>query len=215
MDVFEDRHDAGIRLGNALTGYQADHPLMLGIPRGGVEVGLHVARRLEAELAVIVVRKLPMPGNPEAGFGALAEDGSLFTSKPAAGALLPGTVQRIVEAQKLEIARRVEAYRKGEPLPALKGRVVILVDDGIAMGSTVQAAIMMCRKQEAKKVVVAAPVADPSIARELSRVADDVVILQRPSWFRAVAQVYRHWSDVPDEEVMAFLEQSQHVGRPS
>jgi putative phosphoribosyl transferase len=213
MMMFEDRREAGIRLGNALSDYQDAHPLVLGIPRGGVEVAFYVAQKLDAQLAVVVVRKLPMPGDPEAGFGAIAEDGSTFMFKPAVTALLPDTIRRIVEAQKLEIRRRIEAFRKGEPLPPIKGRTVILVDDGIAMGSTVRAAIPMCRKQQAGKVVVAAPVADPSIAHELSHEADDVVILQRPSGFRAVAQAYRHWYDVPDEEVIAFLEQSRHAAK--
>ncbi len=215
MYTFEDRQDAGSRLGEALLRYKEAHPLILGIPRGGVEVAFHVARKLEASLEVVIVRKLPMPGNPEAGFGALAEDGSLYTFEPAVAALLPDTVERIIEMQRREIRRRVEAYRKGEPLPPLKGRTVILVDDGIAMGSTVRAAIMLARKQQAKKVVVAAPVADPAIAAELADEADDVVVLEQPSWFRAVAQAYRHWYDVPDEEVIDVLEQSRQPAAES
>jgi putative phosphoribosyl transferase len=215
MNMFEDRQDAGIRLGEALAHYESIHPLVLGIPRGGVEVAFHVAQRLNAEMAVVIVRKLPMPGNPESGFGALAEDGSRYMFEPAVAALLPDTVQRIVETQKLEIQRRIRVFRKGEPLPAIRGRTVIVVDDGIAMGSTIRAAILLCRKRHAKKVVVASPVADPSVAEALSDEADDVVVLERPSWFRAVAQVYRHWYDVPDEEVIHILEQSHPAEKPA
>jgi putative phosphoribosyl transferase len=215
MIRFEDRKDAGRRLGEVLAPmYQSANPLILGIPKGGVEVALQIARRLEATLSIVLVRKLPMPGNPEAGFGAIAEDGTLHTFAPALTALLPDTVHRTIEQQKREIARQAAVFRHGEPLPPLHGRTVILVDDGIAMGSTIRAAIALCRKQRAGRVVVAAPVADPGVAGELADEADDVVVLDRPSWFRAVAESYRHWYDVSDEEVVDLLEESRQTAPP-
>jgi putative phosphoribosyl transferase len=214
MNQFQDRQEAGLRLGEALAGYQADRPLVLGIPRGGVEVAFYVAQRLQAPLAVVVVRKLPLPDDPEAGFGAIAEDGSTFTFARIVAALRPEIVAQIVEAQKLEIKRRVQAFRQGEPLPALRDRTVILVDDGVAMGSTIRAALLLCRKQRARQVVVAAPVADPDLATELANEADDVVILEKPARFRAVAEAYRHWYDVPDAEVIRILEQSRTPAQP-
>lgn len=173
-------------------------------------MGFHVARRLDAELAILVVRKLPLPHNPEAGFGAVAEDGSTFMYEPVARSLKPAVVQEIVEQQKQEVRRRIEVLRQGTPLPAVAGRTVLVVDDGIAMGSTVRAAVAMCRKQQAREIVVAAPVASPSTAEELKDIADDVVVVEKPPMFRAVAQVYENWYDVPDDDVVAIL---QRYGR--
>ncbi len=205
--MFRDRQDAGKQLAQLLETYRDRKPLICAIPRGGVEVAFHVARHLDAELAVLVVRKLPLPHNPEAGFGAIAEDGSTFLYEHVARTLKPAVVQDIVEQQKKEVQRRIEALRQGTPLPAIAGRTVLVVDDGIAMGSTVRAAVAMCRKQEATEIVVAAPVASPSTAEELTEIADDVVVVERPPTFRAVAQVYENWYDVGDDEVVAILQQ--------
>jgi putative phosphoribosyl transferase len=203
--MFRDRQDAGQRLGEALSAYKTETPLVLAIPRGGVEVGYYVARKLEAPLAIVVVRKLPWPGDPEAGFGAVAEDGSLFIFEHMRTALDPAVVKEIVQKQKREIRRRIQVLRNSAPLPRIAERTVILVDDGIAMGSTVRAAITLCRNEQAGKIIVAAPVASPSAAKELTRLADSVVIVERPFSFRAVAQVYENWYDVSDEEGLAFM----------
>jgi putative phosphoribosyl transferase len=208
--VFRDRQDAGQRLGKALGAYRNEEPLILAIPRGGVEVGYHVAKQLAAQLAVLVVRKLPLPHNPEAGFGAIAEDGSTVMFERVAAALTSTVVEEIVREQNREIQRRIGAFRHGAPLPPIAGRTAILVDDGVAMGSTVRAGIALCRRQQAHKIVVAAPVAGPTTAAELAELADDVVILEEPPSFRAVAQVYRRWYDVPDEEVIAILQNFAH-----
>lgn len=204
--MFRDRKDAGRKLAHALTKYRDAGALVLAIPRGGVEVGYHVATYLNAQLSILVSRKLPYPNNPEAGFGAVAEDGSPFIFGDAASWLSEETIERTIRQQKEEIRRRIGVLRKGKPLPELAGSVVILVDDGIAMGSTVRAGILLCRKKEAAEVVVAAPVAGVSVARDLSALADDVVIVEKPSLFRAVAQVYSNWYDVPDEEVLEIME---------
>ena len=205
FDMFRDRQDAGQKLAEALNAYKSKEPLILAIPRGGVEVGYYVARRLGAELAVLVVRKLPLPLDPEAGFGAIAEDGSTFIFEHMAKSLGPAVVEQIVQQQKQEIQRRVDVFRSGAPLPPIAGRTAILVDDGIAMGSTIRAAITMCRNQQAREVVAAATVAGASTARELAELADDVVIVEKPRAFRAVAQVYQNWYDVPDEEVKNII----------
>lgn len=203
--MFQDRHDAGQKLATALDAYRQEHPLVLAIPRGGVEIGSCVARQLEAELAVLVIRKLPLPRNPEAGFGAVAEDGSTFMFEHMAAALGPKVVEDIIHSQKEEIRRRVQMFREGTPLPEIARRTVILVDDGIAMGSTIRAAIAMSRNRNAQKIIVAAPVASPSTARELTELVDDVVVIEKPSLFRAVAQVYANWYDVPDQEVVRIV----------
>ncbi|MBD3379005.1 MAG: phosphoribosyltransferase [Candidatus Omnitrophica bacterium] len=205
--MFEDRKDAGTRLGQALAEYKGTGALVLAIPRGGVEVGYYVARELEAEFSVIITRKLPFPDQPEAGFGAIAEDGSVFIMEGALKWVDPDSVERITRRQKEEIARRKEVFRGGEDIPPLEGRHIILVDDGIAMGSTVRASLLMLRNCGAGRVTVASPVAGPSVASYVNEIADELVVLEKPHDFSAVAQVYRNWHDVTDEEASAFLEQ--------
>lgn len=210
--MFQDRSDAGARLAEALRDYQDCDPLVLAIPRGGVEVGRQVARRLPAELSVLVVRKLPFPDNPEAGFGAIAEDGSTVLVDRAVRPLAPATIQEILDLQKREVRRRIRALRRGESLPDLGNRVVILVDDGLAMGSTMAAAVLLCKKRQARSVIVAVPVSGPRALRSLSRMADRVVALEVPPGFRAVAEAYRRWYDVSDEEVLEILESCRGEG---
>ncbi len=204
--MFEDREDAGEKLARALEKYKDANALVLAIPRGGVIVGYYVAKHLSARLSTIVSRKLPYPDDPEAGFGAVAEDGSTFIFEHAALWLPGDTVERIVYQQRREIERRIAVLRKGEPLPGIADQTVILVDDGIAMGSTMRASIMLCKNKKAARIVVAAPVAAEEVEREMGEMVDEVVILEKPEFFRAVAQVYRHWYDVPDREVIEIME---------
>jgi predicted phosphoribosyltransferase len=164
-------------------------------------------------LAIIVVRKLPFPDNSEAGFGAIAEDGSIYFIDRAPGLLPTGTIEQVIKEQKLEIKRRIDVLREGKSLPALKNRTVILVDDGIAMGSTMHASIMLCKNNDAAKIIVAAPVAGPSIAADLAEVVDRVVILEKPPYFRAVAQAYENWYDVPDKEVVLIMQEYERLKR--
>lgn len=210
--MFQDRQDAGQQLGKALKMYQKCDGIVLAIPRGGVEVGSYVAEYLEVPLSLVVVRKLPFPENPEAGFGAIAEDGSIFFVDRVSSRLSSDAIRLILEEQKQELERRIQALRvrEGKPLPSITGKIVILVDDGIAMGSTMQAAIMLCKNKKAGKLVVASPVASQSTAEELAEVADDIVILEKPPFFRAVAEVYSNWYDVPDDEVISFMQKSKH-----
>jgi len=208
VSMFEDRKDAGRKLGKALDAYKQHDSIVLAIPKGGVEVAYYVARRLQIPLSMVVVRKLPLPANPEAGFGAIVEDGSIFLVDRAA-ALSPDVLQRILAEQKQEIDRRIDVLREGKPLPAMTGRTAILVDDGIAMGSTMQAAIMLCRDKKAKKIVVASPVAGPAAASALAEVVDEIVILEKPAFFRAVAEVYENWYDVPDAEVIDIMRKTR------
>jgi putative phosphoribosyl transferase len=204
--MFEDREDAGKRLGRALEAYRDEGALVLAIPRGGVEVGYWVARYLKADLAILVARKLPFPDNPEAGFGAIAEEGSTFIFEEASRWLSAAEIERIIRDQEREMKRRIRVLRKGRPLPDISGRTVILVDDGLAMGSTMRAAVKLCRRKRAARIIVAVPVAGADVARDMEGLADETVILEVPPFFRAVAQFYRRWSDVQDEEVLALLE---------
>lgn len=207
--MFDDRKDAGERLAVALKRYKDKHILVLAIPRGGVEVGYHVAKYLNADFSIIISRKLPFPTDPEAGFGAVAEDGSTFILSDATRWVSQEEIDEIIEKQKQEITRRIAVLRRNKPLPDIKDRMVILIDDGIAMGSTMRASIMLCKNKEAKKIVVATPVTGRDTAREIEEMVDEFVVLEKPLFFYAVAQVYKNWYDVPDREVIEIMEQWQ------
>jgi len=202
---FKDRRHAGRLLADALSDYRSENPLVLAIPRGGVEVGIEVAEGLDCDFDLIVVRKLPFPDNPESGYGAIAEDGSTFVFDRFARSVPEKTRKRIEEEQQAEIRHRVQLLRKGGDLPEIKGRTLILIDDGIAMGSTMRASVAMCRNKNAGRVIVAAPVSSKQSRKEFQSIADDVVILSTPAFFQAVAQVYENWYDVSDQEVLTLL----------
>lgn len=203
--MFEDRKQAGQKLAEALNYYKNCNGIVLAIPRGGVEVGYYVAKSLELPLSIIAVRKLPFPENPESGFGAVAEDGSIFLVNRYIGIIPRDRVQIIIEKQKLELKRRIEVFREGKLLPAIEGKTIILVDDGIAMGSTMRAAVMLCRNKKAGKIIVASPVSGPDTAKAFEKAVDEVVILEKPPLFHAVAEAYGNWYDVPDNEVIKIM----------
>jgi putative phosphoribosyl transferase len=204
--MYANRQEAGQRLAELLSGYAGADVYVLAIPRGGVPVAYEVAKRLSALLELLVVRKLPLPDNPESGFGAIAEDGSTYVVPYASRSVPDVLQQRIMREQQTEMARRVRVLRRGRPLPDIDGCVVILVDDGLAMGSTMRAAVQCCRDRRAKCVIVAVPVAGTRVRQDLERMADAVYVGEEPPGFRAVAQVYEHWHDVPDEEVLAIMD---------
>lgn len=204
--MFIDRKDAAIQLANELKRYMDKDVVVLGIPRGGAETGYYVARYLNAGFSILISRKLGHPMNPEFAVGAIAEDGSVYLSEIGLIELSKETVDALAEAQKKEIQRRIDILRKGEPLPPLKGKTVILVDDGIATGATLYAAIRMCRNIGVGKLVVAAPVSAIETKRELENEADEVVILETPALYRAVSQVYEHFYNLTDSEAWEFTE---------
>lgn len=204
--MFDDRRDAGKQLARALADYEGKGVVVLAIPRGGVEVGYHVARALDADFSLVIVRKLPFPDNPEAGFGAIAEDGSVVIIKRAAYGLPRDAIERIAEFQREEVRRRIQVLRRGNSLPDLNDKTVILVDDGIAVGSTIRVAIKLCKNQGASPIVVAVPVAGERAAQEIGALVDEMVVLEKPPFYRAVAQVYRNWCDVPDREVLEIMD---------
>ncbi len=204
--MFKDRKDAGKKLAEALQKYRGSEALVLGIARGGVEVAAEVADALAAQLDLLVTRKLPIPYNPEAGFGAIAEDGSVFLNQWAKKAVSEADLERIKAEQLREIKRRLEVLRGSKSPPPIKDRTVIIVDDGIAMGSTVRASVIFCKNQGARKIVVASPVSSPEAEREIAELVDDIVILETPDNFMAVAQVYAKWYDMSFEEVNEIME---------
>jgi len=204
--MFKDRKDAGQQLGRALKKYQNKNPLVLAIPRGGVEIGFQVAKALKADLDLLIARKLPYPGNPEAGFGAVAEDGSVYLVPQVKGLLSSHQIEKIISQQKKEAERRVRVLRKNRPLPDMKGRTVILVDDGIAVGVTMKASIKLVQQRNSAEIIVGSPVSGPEKPEEFAPLVDEIIVLEQPPNFRAVAQIYQNWHDVKDKEVLEIME---------
>lgn len=205
---FKDRAQAGYELGLLLASKYKDlDPIVFGIPRGGVEVAYYVARQLQAPLSLIVSKKLPHPQQPEFGIGAVSEENSIYISPQIKKMIIPQVLDEIIEEQVLEVARRVKEYRKGKPLPNMKGRTVILVDDGIATGVTLVPVIQLCRKKQAARIIIAAPVSGTSYNEALNE-ADGIEILVQPQSFYAVGQVYEHFGDFEDHELMALLDKA-------
>ncbi len=204
--MFHDRADAGEALAKALAKYAGrDDVIVLAIPRGGVEVGAAVAKRLGADFDMIMCRKLQYPYTTESGYGAICEDGTIYINEAAAANVSQSDIYRQIEIQKAELAHRIQHLRGGRALKDVRDKIVILVDDGIAMGSTMIAAISMLRKLHPKKIVVAVPTASPRVVEYLRSIADDVVALYTPEPFYAVADAYANWYDVSDEEVLEIL----------
>lgn len=205
--VFVDRMDAGFEVAKLLEKkYKGKNALVLGIPRGGVMIAYQIARVLNAELSVVVTKKLPHPRQPELAIGAVAEDGSVFLTSNA-GDLDREVVQKIHTDQLQEIKSRMNRFRNGKPLPDMSNRIVIIADDGIATGSTIVPAIKLCQSRKAAKVIVAAPVSGKRYVREINALADEVVIAEQPDMFYAVGQVYEDFHNLSDEEVIEQLQQ--------
>ncbi len=204
--MFYDRIDAALQLATALEKYKDRNAIVLGIPRGGAVTAYYIARHLNGEFSLLVSRKLGHPSNPEYAIGAVAEDGTVHLTRQALYEVTQQQIDASVQQQKKEIERRISILRKGEALPNMKDRIVLIVDDGIATGATIQAAITMCRKMEAAKIVVAAPVSGREKARELGNEADEVVILETPDFYHAVSQAYESFPTVTDEEAVALLD---------
>lgn len=219
--LFEDRHDAGRRLADALREYRGTEAVVLGIPRGGVVVAEEIARALDLPLDVTVSRKIGAPETPELAIGAVAADGTVYTDSRLE-AYLPGLnqeyLQRVVAREVAEIERRLKAYRGDRPPVDLTGKNVLVVDDGIATGSTMLVTLRSLRGKQAKEIVLAVPVAPPSAIERLRPEADRVVVLEQPELFYAVGEWYRDFTQVSDEEVIALLAQAharEHAAAPS
>lgn len=208
---FRDRQDAGRQLAGLLAAYKSEAPLVLGLPRGGVVVAAEVAEALGAALDVWVVRKVGAPDFPELGLGAVAEGGRLYLNREMmeeVGAT-EAEVEAIVRAQSSEIERRLSVYRSGAPAPALEGRTVLLVDDGIATGGTVRAAVLALREGHPKRIVLAVPIAATQALEALSPLVDDVVCVDSSPSLYAIGAWYDDFRQVRDEEVVRLLEQAR------
>ena len=207
--LFKNRTEAGHRLGYALLKYEKDNPLVLALPRGGVPVGLEVANALGAEMDIMLVRKIGAPGAPELALGAVVDgnppevlmnEGILQFLKPTAAYLEQATTEEIAELE-----RRRNYYRQGRPPVNVKGRTVILVDDGIATGATVRVVLQSLRDMDARKLVLAVPVAPKDTLDSLSLATDDTICLATPEPFHAVGLAYEHFEQLTDAQVMDAL----------
>jgi putative phosphoribosyl transferase len=205
---FRDRQDAGRALARALEPYaDRDDVIVLGLPRGGVPVAFEVARALDAPLDVFIVRKLGTPGHEELAMGAIASGGVRVVNEQVTTMLhVPDdAIARVAAVEQQELERRERAYRGDSALPALRGRTVIIVDDGLATGSTMRAAAQALRAHEPKRIVVAVPVAAQETCDEIGELVDEVVCVRTPQQFQAVGLWYDDFTQTTDDEVRALL----------
>jgi predicted phosphoribosyltransferase len=212
--LFRDRRDAGRFLAGRLEEYRGrPDVIVLGLPRGGVPVAYEVATALGAPLDVFLVRKLGTPGREELAMGAIASGGMVVINDDVVRGLGmgPRLVQRVAERERRELARRELAYREGRPPREVRGKVVILVDDGLATGSTMLAAVHAVKALEPAGIVVAVPAAPESTCRELGAVVDDVVCASTPSPFLAVGQSYEDFTQTTDDEVRQLLREADRA----
>lgn len=206
--IFSNREEAGKILGAKVKekGYGKDS-LVLGIPRGGVVVAKEVAKILKCELDIIIPRKLRSPFNPELAFGAISDDESLVIDESLVSLL--NISQEFIEQEKKtqleEIKRRRKKYNMDKLLPDMKGKTVILVDDGIATGATMKAGVISVKKKKPEKIIVTIPVASPQSVEELKEITDEVICLYAPAYFAAVGQFYTEFSQTSDDEVIEIL----------
>ena len=211
--LFADRRDAGRRLAAALADYRGRNPVVLTLPRGGVPVGFEIAKTLQVPLDVLLVRKIGAPGQPELGLGAVV-DGSepqIVLNQAVADAIAPpaGYIEAETARQLAEIERRRWRYTGDRPPPAPSGRTVIVVDDGIATGGTVRAALRGLARSRPACLALAVPVAPPDSLAELKSECDDLVCLATPEPFYAVGQHYRDFTQTDDDEVVRLLAEAQ------
>src|ERR1700737_776044 len=206
--AFPDRAEAGRFLATKLSKYSGrDDVIVLGLPRGGVPVAYEVARALRVPLDVFIVRKLGVPGFEELAVGAIASGGVRVLNEDVARALPNANeiIESITARETAELERREQIYRDGRPAPELRDRVVILVDDGLATGATMRAAVEALRQRGAAKTVVAVPVGAPETCRELAELVEEIVCGMAPAFFQAVGQYYQDFSQTSDDEVRELL----------
>lgn len=206
-EPFTNRKEAGKLIARALSEYRGQKAVVLGIPRGGIIVAREIARELDAELDIVLAHKLRTPGHAELAMGSVAEDGKLFLNQEVVQELRIGDtyIQQEKARQMAEIKRRTEMIRHIRPKIPLKGRIVIVTDDGVATGATTQAALWAVRLEQPKKLIAAMPVGPEGTIRRLAEDVDEMLCLRAPPLFAAVGQFYQRFYPVEDEDVLAIL----------
>jgi putative phosphoribosyl transferase len=206
--MFKNREEAGRRLAAELLQYRDDpRSLVLALPRGGVAVGYQLSLALHIPLDVFITRKIGAPGNPEYAIGAVAETGSLYLNQEAVSSfgLSQYALDRLIHIQEKEITRRKDLYRQGRSLPQLTGRTLLLVDDGIATGSTFIASVLAIRSLQPRRLVGVIPVGPSSTIREVRAQVDELVVLMTPDPFYAVGNFFADFTQVEDRDVIQYL----------
>jgi putative phosphoribosyl transferase len=219
QEPYRDRRHAGAELAVRLQHLKGrTDVVVLALPRGGVPVGYEVARAVGAPLDVFLVRKLGLPGHRELAMGAIASGGVRVLNDEVVGAyrIPQSVIDAVAKEEQLELERREREYRDGRPSVPLKERTVVLVDDGLATGSTMKAAVQAVRARGPAKIIVAVPVGSPDTCHEFADIADQIVCARAPEYFTAVGQWYRDFSQTTDEEVRELLHGAPAIaGRPS
>lgn len=208
--IFKDRHEGGRKLAQELKKLGLKNPVVLSIPSGGIPVGLEVAKTLNCPFDLIIVRKIQFPWTTEAGFGAIASDGTYFLG-PAAKELPQNVVKTQTQKAIKEVKHREKEFSREKKRVNIKAKTVVLIDDGLATGSTMVAAIKLVRKKKPAQIVVAAPTASGSAIELLEKEADELITLYKhpKSLPFAVASSYQEWHDLTDEEVKKYLQSTE------
>ncbi|OGW57617.1 MAG: phosphoribosyltransferase [Nitrospirae bacterium RBG_16_43_8] len=208
--LFKDRSDAALKLASKLMHYKdrAD-VIVLALPRGGVVTGYEISKELNCPLDIIIIRKIGFPGQPELAIGAVSETGAVILNEDMVSSFrIPENyIDSEIKKQEEEISRRKILYRGGKGIPELDGKVIILVDDGVATGATMKAAIAALKTEKIKHLVVAVPVASPDSAENIKAMVDEWVCLDTPYYFTSVGSFYRDFSQVSDDEVVELLKE--------
>jgi putative phosphoribosyl transferase len=210
--MFVDRRDGGLQLAEKLGHYKGrKEVIVLALPRGGAVTGFVIAQTIGAQLDVLIVRKIGFPGQEELAIGAVSETGAVVLNQNiiSYGGVTEKYIEGAVSAQKEEIARRIRLYRGGKQLEKLDGKTIVLVDDGVATGATMKAAIATLKEEKMERLVVAVPVSPRDTADELSAMADEFICLYAPSDFLAVGNYYRAFAQVTDDEVVKILKEAR------
>ncbi|NLN07524.1 MAG: phosphoribosyltransferase [Firmicutes bacterium] len=211
LSRYRNRQQAGAVLAEKLLPYREENILVLAVPRGGVPVAVPIARTLDAELDLIIPRKITTPQQPELAVGAVCEDGEVLLNRHLVNyfKLSREDIDRLAAGEVAEIKRRLQLYRGGRPPAAIGGRTVIVVDDGVATGFTITAALRFARKKQPRKLILAVPVAPPDTVAKLAGEADVLVCPLQPEFFTAVGQFYDEFPQLTDREVISFLAKEQ------
>jgi len=213
---FTDRLEAAQLLAQALQEYRGSRTVVLGIPRGGVVIASLIAHALGAEVDIVLARKLGAPGNPEFAIGAIAEDQKLFLDEPLL-VQLNVTSEYLSEEkarQLAELKRRIRLYRPVRPKVPLQGRTVIVTDDGVATGATMQAALWTIRQEAPERLIAALPVGPGDTVKRLAAFTDELLCLRAPTFFGAIGQFYKQFEQVEDDEVLAILTRAEETDAP-